>query len=295
MGIPAAAYIAASGLPPYGDQANAVLSGTITAIGPTAPFSFRGPMNLAIWAAINTALTTTAGSLAATVASAAGLAVGNAINSVNVPKGATIGALAGTAVTLALPPIALPGQVQPGYAQITGLPSTAGLLGATVTGPGIPAGTTVLAISVAAVPATTNSPGSPGSVQLSAAVTALPASANPLGAQNFSFAPNGNAITATGADAAATFTGAAISYVGSINLERSFDGGLTFTLCNIGSSGTLAQWATGTPVSVTFGEPEKNVLYRLNCTAYTSGKITYRISQTGGAAESLAIGPLVGG
>ena len=48
----------------------------------------------------------------------------------------------------------------------------------------------------------------------------------------------------------------------------------------------------GTPVSLTFGEPERNVLYRTNCLAYTSGTINYRISQTGGANESLAIGPL---
>jgi hypothetical protein len=59
--------------------------------------------------------------------------------------------------------------------------------------------------------------------------------------------------------------------------------------------GTLAQWTTGTPVSITFGEPERNVNYRLNCIVYSSGLITYRFSQTGGANESLSIGPLVSG
>jgi hypothetical protein len=33
----------------------------------------------------------------------------------------------------------------------------------------------------------------------------------------------------------------------------------------------------------------------LNCLAWTSGTINFRISQTGGAAESLAIGPLSSG
>ena len=104
-----------------------------------------------------------------------------------------------------------------------------------------------------------------------------------------------NAVTVTGTDANASFTGAAIDYVGTVQVERTFDGGFTWVVCNIGGAGQLAQFAAGTPVSVTFGEPEKDVLYRLNCIAYSSGTINYRISQTGGAAESLAIGPLSGG
>ena len=210
MGIPASVGVAASGKPPAGDQANAVLSGTIGAIGPQQAFAFRGPMNFVLYASINTALTTTAGSTAATVASGTGLAAGDAINSVNVPKGTVAGVVSGTSVTLVLPP------------------------GATAAG--------ILA----------------------------------------------------GTDNAAVFTGAAIVFNATVQLERSFDGGATFIPCNLGSGGILAQWTTG-PVSLTFGEPEKNVLYRLNCTAWTSGAISYRISQTGGAGESLAIGPLSGG
>lgn len=210
MGIPAPAGVAASGTPPAGDQANAVLSGSLTAIGPSLPFAFRGPMNCSLWASINTALTTTAGSTAATVASGSGLAVGNAINSVNVPRGTTIGVISGTNVTLKLPPGA----------------ATSGIL--------------------------------------------------------------------AGTDANATFTGAAIAWSGTVQVERSFDGGSTFIVCNIGGAGALAQYTAG-PVTFTFGEPERNVLYRLNCIAYSSGTINYRISQTGGAAESLAIGPLSGG
>ena len=187
-----------------------MLSGTITAVGPTNPFAFRGPMNLSLWDSINTTLTTTASSTAATVASATGLVAGDAINSVNVPRGTTIGVISSTNVTLAFPP------------------------------------------------------------------------------------DQTDASVVTGADAKATFTGSLIQFSATVQLERSFDGGSTWIVCNIGASGALAQWTTG-PITITFGEPEKQVFYRLNCTAYSSGTINYRISQTGGAAESLAIGPLSGG
>lgn len=294
MGIPAPAYVSASGLPPAGDQATAVLSGTFTAVGPTQPFAFRGPMNLALYASVVSALTVTAGSLAATVASATGLAAGSAINSTLVPPGTTVGALSGLNVTLAIPPITLPGLVSVSAPLITGLPSTAGLSGAAVTGPGIPAGTTVLAVTVAAVPATNNSPGSPGTVRISANPTTAPVTTG--GAPSlYTFARTGNAVAASGADAAASFTGQGVTFTGSIQIERSFDGGATYLLCNIGGGGQLAVYTAGTPISLTFGEPEKQVLYRLNCTVLSAGNINYRISQTGGANESLAIGPLSGG
>lgn len=293
MGIQAPIGVAASGLPPAGDQANAVLSGSFTAVGPSQPFAFRGPMNLAIWAAVTATLTTTAASLAATLNSATGIAAGYAINSGNVPKGTTVGVLAGTNVTLSVPPITLPGVVTIFADEITGVPDTTGLVGATVTGLGLPAGTTVLAIKTAAVAPSLNSAGTPGVVQISKLPTAsTPDRNNP---QQFTYARTANAIPTTGADAAATFTGAGANFVGTVQLERSFDAGATWLVCNVGSGGFLAQWNAGTPVNLTFGEPEKNVLYRLNCVAYTSGTISYRISQTGGAAESLAIGPLSGG
>jgi hypothetical protein len=284
-----------------GDQANAVLSGTISGVGATAAFAFRGPMNLAFWASSNATLTTTAGSLTATVNSATGLAAGNAINSVNVPTGTTIGVLSGTTVTLNIPPRTHSGVISGAGqtpATISGLPSTDRLLGSTVTVPSnnegvaLPTNTTVTAILQAAIPATNNTPGVPGIVQLSAAPTLSP---NQAGQVPFQFALTGNAVLVSGADANATFTGAAINYSATIQIERCFDGGHTWILCNIGGAGQIAQYAGGTPVSLTFGEPEKNVLYRLNCIAYTSGTINYRISQTGGAAESLAIGPLTNG
>jgi hypothetical protein len=294
MSIPAAIGTSASGQPNAGDQANAVLSGVISAVGPTAPFAFRGPMNVAIWDSINTSLTTTVGSLTATVGSAAGLAAGNAIDSVNLPRGTTIGSIAGTGITLALAPRTQWGVIN-ASGQVTGAFPTDRLLGATVTVPStaegvvLPANTTVEAIIQANVPATDNGPGVPGIIQLSAVPTSIPTDPNP---RAFQFALTGNGVVAAGADANATFTGSNMQWNATIQLERSFDGGLTYIACNLGSAGAIAQWVNIGPVSFTFGEPEKQTLYRLNCLAYVSGTINYRISQTGGAAESLAIGPL---
>lgn len=279
--------------------------GQITAVGPTPPFAFRGPMNLALWASVITALTTTAGSLAATVASAAGLAAGSAINSVNLPAGWTIGALGGTNVTLAPSARTHRGMISgvgivPATITLNLGEQTDRLLGATVTVPSnaegvtLPAGTIVTGIQQAAV--VPNSPngtaGVPGIITLSNAPTAVSKIPNPV---PFMFASTGNAVLVSGADAAASFTDAALKWNGTVQLERSFDGGATFVVCNIGSAGQLAQFINLSSVQTTFGEPEKNVLYRFNCIAYVSGTINYRISQTGGAAESLAIGPLAGG
>lgn len=206
MGVPLNAGVAASGVSPYsGDQANAVISGSFTAVGPSLPFAFWGPANLVIYASINTALTTTNGSNSCSVASGTGLSPGDAINSKNVPAGTTLATLSGTSGTLALP-----------------------------------------------------------SNQDTSSVV-------------------------TGTDDAAIFTGSGITYSGSVQLERSFDGGATWVVCGIGGAGNLAIWATGTPVSAAFGEPERNVAYRLNCTAYTSGTINYRISMTGAAALSMSV------
>lgn len=295
MGQAALQSVDASGIPPSGDAATAVLSGTITAVGPTEPFAFRGPMNVAIYDSINTALTTTAASTAATVASATGLAAGAAIKSVNVPPGTTIGVLAGANVTLAIPAITVPG-ITDGVTNnlvippSVNMPAMSTFVGATVTGPNIPAGTTVLDVIQATVNPTNNSAGTPGILQLSNIPTA--ATQTPAQPGQFTFARNGNAITVTGADAAATFTGAGVEYSATVQIERSFDGGNTWIVANIGGSGTLAQYSTGTPVSLTFGEPEKNVLYRLNCIAYTSGTINYRFSQTGSVNETMSF-PLI--
>ena len=298
MGIAAPLGVSASGLPNAGDQANAVISGILSAVGPGKPFAFRGPMNLAIWASIATTLATTAAAATGTVGSATGLAAGNSVNSVNVPRGTTIGGLSSTTATFAFPILTYQCTLNSVNDAVILPPGSnvAALLGATVTVPStaenatIPAGTTVTSIVRKDIAPTNTSAGRPGIVTLSAVPSLAPL--NPDAVVPLEFAVNLNAITVTGTDANASFSGAAINYSATVQLERSFDGGLTWIICNVGGSGQLAQWATGTPVNITFGEPEKNVLYRLNCIAYSSGTINYRISQTGGAAESLAIGPL---
>lgn len=293
MGKTAPQGVNATGAPPSGDAANAVLSGSFVAVGPSAPFAFRGPMDMSIYASYNTTLTTVKGSSAGTLGAAGTVAAGTAVNSVLVPPGTTVASIAGAVIQMAFPPISLVGDFNASLARITGLRKTLGLVGATIVSPYFPAGTTVLGITqAAAVPLGSNpgdGAGTYGIVQTSAAPSSTPLFKGPY---PITFLPTNDCVV-TGADTAALFTGAAIVYSGTIQLERSFDGCATWIPANIGGSGTLAQWNAGTPVSLTFGEPEKQIYYRLNCLAYVSGVINYRISQTGGAAESLAIGALI--
>lgn len=58
------------------------------------------------------------------------------------------------------------------------------------------------------------------------------------------------------------------SGVGTVALQRSFDGGTTWR--------TVEQYTSDTEK---VGEAPENIQYRLNCTAYTSGTIEGRISQ----------------
>lgn len=274
MGIPAPLGVSGPGLPAAGDQANAVVSGQFTAIGPGIPFAFRGQFNVAIWASVNTTLTTTLASAAATVASATGLAVGASINGANIPKGSTIKTLSGTDVGLGLPTYSYQAYASAGSPVLTGLDTNVGLLNATVTGPGVPAGTTVYSLGADGT-----------SVILTNPVSTAPAI---LQRQFFKFALAAASVVA-GADAAALFTGVGVTFSATVELERSFDGGSTWLLDNTKVDGTVASFNAGTNVNLRVSESEKNVLYRLNCVAYTSGTINYRLSQTGGAAESLSI------
>lgn len=287
MGVPAPIGVAASGRSPYYpfDQANYVVQGLLTAVGPGKPFPAWGPFDVEIWGDLVRTLTTTNGTLAASVNSGTTVAAGQAINSVNVPDGTTWATFSGSSGTLALPIYTYMGRTIAGQARIYDLARTTGLVGATVTGYGIPAGTTVLSIITAAVAPSGNSPGVLGVAELSAAVTAGPVNIIPL---PFEFQLTANAIV-TGVDAAADITGAAAMYSGTVQIERSFDGGATWLVCNIGGAGTLASYNAGTPVSLAFGEPERQVLYRVNCVAFSSGRINYRISTTGQAAKSLSV------
>jgi hypothetical protein len=68
--------------------------------------------------------------------------------------------------------------------------------------------------------------------------------------------------------------------VGTVKLERSFDAGVSWFDVSRDAAGTLASYAlSSTEMSFQLNEPESGVLYRANCTAYTSGTITSRISQ----------------
>lgn len=296
MGIAAPLGVSASGLPPLGDQANVVVSGIISAVGPTLPFGIRGPMNIAMWNAIATALTITSASLTASVASGTGITAGAAIKSTKVPRGTTAGAISGTTVTLAPPPVSLGcwgfSTVSPNIYVPAGC-NAASLVGAAITIPQPTreqitlAAATVSSVVTADIPPANNSDGVPGVIALSATPSVVPPN---IGTQPVNFAVGAAAIiAASGADAAATFTDAATKWSATVQLERSFDGGQTWLCCNIGGAGALAQYINLSSVQITFGEPEKMVLYRLNCLAYSSGTINWRISATGGAAESLAI------
>lgn len=67
------------------------------------------------------------------------------------------------------------------------------------------------------------------------------------------------------------------TFVGTIQLQRSFDGGTTWIPRAFNWTSTLA--TSTVPISWVFDEGELGVQYRVACTAYTSGTINYRISQ----------------
>lgn len=79
------------------------------------------------------------------------------------------------------------------------------------------------------------------------------------------------------------------AWSGSVQLERSFNGGATFIVCGVGGGGQQAIYASGVDVSFSANEPEKGVAYQLHCTAYVSGTINYRLSATGVLATTNGI------
>lgn len=67
------------------------------------------------------------------------------------------------------------------------------------------------------------------------------------------------------------------TFSATVQLEKSFDAGITWLVCCKDNNGTAASY-TGA-INLSGFEPEYGVLYRWNCTAYTSGTVNYRISQ----------------
>nr|WP_198983063.1 hypothetical protein [Herbaspirillum sp. ASV7] len=68
------------------------------------------------------------------------------------------------------------------------------------------------------------------------------------------------------------------TFVGTVQLERSFDGGTTWVPYTLDAANDYAKFTT--PASLVFSEPEHGMLYRVNCIAFTSGTINWRLSSS---------------
>ena len=66
------------------------------------------------------------------------------------------------------------------------------------------------------------------------------------------------------------------TWVGTMQLQRSFDGGNTYVPCGIDAAGDQANYTSN--VSLTLTENEPGVYYQWACTAFTSGTIITRLS-----------------
>lgn len=289
MGIPAPAGISASGLPPPGDQASAVVTGTFTAVGPGQPFAFRGNVNISIYGGTTTpgaflVNNVIGGENGATVAG-----VGDTFRNNLLPPGSTVTAVLQTTpnpiYTYALPIVTYQGTANLFAPQIT-ISSAAGamtinnLLGSTVSGAGIPAGTTVTGIIQAPIAATGQSPGQAGILALSAQPTSTPSQVQALVPYTFALAQAGLTRNLA-ADLNGTIIGPNETFTGSVQLEFSYDGGSTWLLAVFPNTVNKAILSTGTPVSFNFPQAGGEVLYRLNCTALSAGTIIWRMSENG--------------
>lgn len=67
------------------------------------------------------------------------------------------------------------------------------------------------------------------------------------------------------------------TFTATARLELSFDGGTTAIAVARDATGSNASYTA--PMALTSTEYETGVLYRWNCTAFTSGTVNYRISQ----------------
>jgi len=65
------------------------------------------------------------------------------------------------------------------------------------------------------------------------------------------------------------------AFTGTVQVERSFDGGATAHPCT--QTGAVRLFTA--PATEVLDEPEPGVLYRLRCSAYSAGPIRWRLSQ----------------
>jgi hypothetical protein len=66
------------------------------------------------------------------------------------------------------------------------------------------------------------------------------------------------------------------TYVATVILERSFDGGVTFFPLPTDTIGTPNAYTA--PTTLVVNEPEPGAIYRLRCSSYGSGTVTYRMA-----------------
>jgi hypothetical protein len=113
----------------------------------------------------------------------------------------------------------------------------------------------------------------------------------PVNQVGFGFAPVGNVLTGTfGGTGTSLAVGAFFPLAGrafnismwgtfsaTVQLERCLDG---TNWIPVTSNGTQTEKFTGTtPIAESWTDYEVGAQYRLNCTAYTSGIVNYRLSQ----------------
>lgn len=104
------------------------------------------------------------------------------------------------------------------------------------------------------------------SIQLTATLTGTPQQTPPYSPKHNAGAPN----TQFNVTLAGPFTATAV-------IQRSIDNGATWLSASVDGLGTPASFTA--PATVVVNEPEAGVLYRVACTAFTSGSIAVTFSQ----------------
>ena len=67
------------------------------------------------------------------------------------------------------------------------------------------------------------------------------------------------------------------TFTATVVVQRSFDAGSTWHTVSQDATGADASYTA--PMSLVALEPEHGTMYRLNCTAYSSGTVNYRLSR----------------